>query len=653
MSASQIGNLSVSLTMNTAAFQKGATLAEKRAAAMEGKFKGLTGSLNGIAGSLKGISLGLAAGAGAAAVAGLAAIANNAFQMGSALTEAAAKVGVTVEALQEMRYVAEQNGVSIETMEGSLNKMTRTLGELQLQNPATTKTFEALGLSAKEFIDLTPTESFTKIVDALSKIEDETVRAAIGNKIFGRSYAELKPIVDLGAAGIRKAAEEKRKDGVLSTEQAATLDDLADGWDKLTGKLGVAAAQFIANQAGTNKASQGLEAFGENVGDVIREIEKLLALSRRIDTFFNNLQIKFQERLRDSALTSWIPGVSEQAQLDINRLQATNQRNTSNGGGRRGVRGGTGRVPRSPAAGGVLAGTMAGAGAGALATLESLERKAANINTTVAAPVIAATTKITAAFEELSDRVQPLLDRLFPEVRALVDYKAGQNDLKAWLDAGKISIDQFNESLIRLRDSYFGTDGPTGILQDDSWIENVTESLPDLADQVNKTSGLIRRSNDEWAESFEDSAQRVLGSISNLASSIKGGGFLDILDGIASLFLTLGSVGTFGSDIAGRINKPRPGMARGGNVTSGRSYLVGERGPEIFSTNRPGFITANNELNKGGGRVPVHIIPSPYFDVVVDGRADGRVATASPGIASAAAQGVQTNLAQSQFRTLP
>lgn len=653
MAASQIGNLSVSLTLQTAAFQRGAAQAEKRAQVMQGKFANISKTMSGLSASMKGIGAGLAAGVGAGAVAGLAAIANNAFQMGSALSEAASKVGVTVEALQEMRYVAQQNGVSIETMEGSLNKMTRTLGELQLQNPATTKTFEALGLSAKEFIDLTPTESFTKIVDALSKIEDETVRAALGNKVFGRSYSELKPIVDLGAAGIRKAAEEKRKDGVLSTEQAATLDDLADGWDKLVGKLGVATAQFIANQAGTNNASKGLEAFGENVGDVIREIEKLLALSRRIDTFFNNLQIKFQERLRDSSLTSWIPGVSEQAQSDINRLQATNQRNTSNGGGRRGVRGGTGRVPRSPAAGGVLAGTMAGAGAGALATLESLERKAANINATVAAPVTAATTKITAAFEDLSDRVQPLLDRLFPEVTALVEYKAGRNDLKAWLDAGKISVDKFNESLVRLRDSYYGVDGPTAVTQDVGFIDDITDSLPDLADMTNKMAGRIKKSTDDYAESFESSAQRVANSISFMASSIKGGGFLGTLEGIANLFMSLGSVGAFGSKIQTSINNPS-GRARGGHMTSNRSYLVGENGPEILTMGgRPGFMTPNNKMNAGGGRTEVSIIPSPFFNVVVDGRADRRVANGAPGIAQAAAQGVQTNIAQNQVRSIP
>jgi hypothetical protein len=42
------------------------------------------------------------------------------------------------------------------------------------------------------------------------------------------------------------------------------------------------------------------------------------------------------------------------------------------------------------------------------------------------------------------------------------------------------------------------------------------------------------------------------------------------------------------------------GFADGGDVTPGRSYLVGERGPELFSPGRSGSITPNNAL--GGGR---------------------------------------------------
>lgn len=310
MSSSVIGALRVTLGLDSAEFTRGTKKAQAQATAMQKSMSGLTSGIKTYGAALIGGGI----------VAGLGAIASNAFEMGSALSEAASKVGVTVEALQEMRYVAEQNGVAVDTMEGSLNKMTKTLGELQLQNPAVAKTFKQLGLSAREMVGLTPTESFTKIADALGKIEDETQRAALGNKIFGRSYAELKPIIDLGAEGIRSAAEEKRKDGVISTEQAKKLDDLADGWERLKGKLGTAAAQFIANRTASADASEGLDRMGDSVAALTQDFEKLFGWMDRLVTKFHEMQRALAVRVRDSALTSWIPGASDDAQKKINIL---------------------------------------------------------------------------------------------------------------------------------------------------------------------------------------------------------------------------------------------------------------------------------------------------------------------------------------------
>lgn len=645
-SSAQIGNLSVSLTLNTAAFQKGATLAEKRAATMKSKMDGIGSSIAKIGGAL---ALGAVAG-GAAVLGGMA---KSAFELGSSLTEAASKVGVTVEALQEMRFAATQNGISVETMDGSLNKMSRTLGNLQLGNKATTETFNQLGLSAKSFIGLTPTESFAKIADALKNVKDETVRSALGNQVFGRSYAELKPLIDLGAAGINAAAEAKRKDGLVSSEQAAKLDDLADGWDRLKEKVGVASAQFIANLSASKNAAAGIDGISKSVTGAIESLGEFVIWLRKAELAQLKLQRVNLIRSLGNPIVQAVPFLKNNARKGILNTNARIQQLESAPDTGR-VRGTGRRPPRaSGSAGGALAGTMAGAGAGALETLKKLEGKAATIDAKVGKPVKAAVDKIKLAFDQLKDNAVPLLDRLFPEVKALLDYKADSNTLAAWAKAGKIDADKLTESLIRLRDSYYGVDGPVAVTQDGGIIENITDSLPELADVGKTTAEKLKSQNVMIVKSFADTARDVTSSITGLASSIKGGGILGILEGVAGLFLSLGSAGAFGSKLQTNINKPA-GRARGGNMTSNRSYLVGERGPEIMTMGgRPGYMTPNNKMNSGGGRLNLSVIPSPLFNVVVDGRADGRVATAAPGIASAAAAGVQTNMQQSNFRTLP
>jgi phage-related minor tail protein len=56
-------------------------------------------------------------------------------------------------------------------------------------------------------------------------------------------------------------------------------------------------------------------------------------------------------------------------------------------------------------------------------------------------------------------------------------------------------------------------------------------------------------------------------------------------------------VGSFFSGIFGG------GLATGGPVTAGTSYLVGERGPELFTPSASGFITPNG----GSGGITQHI----------------------------------------------
>ena len=61
------------------------------------------------------------------------------------------------------------------------------------------------------------------------------------------------------------------------------------------------------------------------------------------------------------------------------------------------------------------------------------------------------------------------------------------------------------------------------------------------------------------------------------------------------------AVGGIGSFVGGLFRR----RENGGPVSKGRSYLVGERGPEMFTPSRSGRIVANNEL--GGTVVNVNV----------------------------------------------
>jgi hypothetical protein len=45
----------------------------------------------------------------------------------------------------------------------------------------------------------------------------------------------------------------------------------------------------------------------------------------------------------------------------------------------------------------------------------------------------------------------------------------------------------------------------------------------------------------------------------------------------------------------------------GGPVAGGSTYLVGERGPELFTPGTSGMITPNNALGGGGNTITVNV----------------------------------------------
>lgn len=118
-------------------------------------------------------------------------------------------------------------------------------------------------------------------------------------------------------------------------------------------------------------------------------------------------------------------------------------------------------------------------------------------------------------------------------------------------------------------------------LIDNEVIERFNKSAWKIADTAAKSGKSIKATNVNIVKSFKDMADETLGSISNLANGIRGGGIVDILQGVLGLFTQLASIGTFGKGLQATVNAPA--RALGGPVTGGKTYLVGERGPELFT----------------------------------------------------------------------
>lgn len=171
-------------------------------------------------------------------------------------------------------------------------------------------------------------------------------------------------------------------------------------------------------------------------------------------------------------------------------------------------------------------------------------------------------------------------------------------------------------------------------------IEELEKAANRYVENLDKMEQASETQTVSIAQTFADMARNITSSLQQLSGAIRGGGFLDILGAVIGLGLQLGQAGLFGGKIQTNLNKTIPAHANGTNFAPGGLSLVGERGPELVNLPRGAGVMSNRELRNLGG-TSVQVIPSPYFDVVVD----GRIAATAPAIAGAGAAMAQGQMA--------
>jgi len=183
---------------------------------------------------LKGVSMSLdqmgkkAAIAGAAMLAAATAIAVGLFKMADSYTKAgdevakmAKRTGWGTEALSEMRYVAKLAGTSLESIEKGSKRLASTIEDAKDGLETYTRSFDKLGLSVQEIVDMGPEEQFWAISNAIASLEDPTVRAALAQDFFGRAGTDLLPILSEGTETIAAQRQAAHDLGVVFDEEAA------------------------------------------------------------------------------------------------------------------------------------------------------------------------------------------------------------------------------------------------------------------------------------------------------------------------------------------------------------------------------------------------------------------------------------------------
>jgi lambda family phage tail tape measure protein len=188
-------------------------------------FASVTDGLIGIGGaaSLAAVGVGSAVAAVAALGVAGAGIALFAAKGASELFEMSEKTGVSVEALSSLGFAAKQTGVSQEGLTKALERMNKSAFAAAVAPEGAKNAYTRLGISVKDASgQLKPTnELFEEAAEKIAGIENPTARGAAAMAIFGKSGADLLPLLNQGKEGIAAFTKEAGELGLIISGKTA------------------------------------------------------------------------------------------------------------------------------------------------------------------------------------------------------------------------------------------------------------------------------------------------------------------------------------------------------------------------------------------------------------------------------------------------
>ena len=249
--------------------------------------EGMKSSMNAM-GSLDAQSLALAGGFAAVA----AAIVKAEKAMISMTKESAAfadniitlsmQTGQSTQQLQEFAYASELIDVSVDTLQGSLRKLTNNMQDTMNGTGNAKASFEALGVSVTNADGSmrSANDVFYETIDALGQVKNETERDAMSMDIFGRSAQDLNPLIIQGSKTLKKYADEAHNVGyVLDDEALSALGAVDDAYQRLQ-----KTQEGVKNQLSAEFAPY-LEEFYGDVTTMVKDGGKALKDSGIVDAF--------------------------------------------------------------------------------------------------------------------------------------------------------------------------------------------------------------------------------------------------------------------------------------------------------------------------------------------------------------------------------
>lgn len=192
------------------------------------------------------------------------------------------QTGQSTQQLQEFAYASELIDVSVDTLQGSLTKLTNNMQDTMNGTGNAKASFEALGVSVTNADGSmrSANDVFYETIDALGQVKNETERDAMAMDIFGRSAQDLNPLIIQGSKTLKAYADEAHNMGyVLDDEALSALGAVDDAYQRLQ-----KTQEGVKNQLAVEFAPY-LEEFYGDVTTMVKDGGKAIKDSGIVDAF--------------------------------------------------------------------------------------------------------------------------------------------------------------------------------------------------------------------------------------------------------------------------------------------------------------------------------------------------------------------------------
>ena len=157
---------------------------------------------------------------GAATVGGLGALIDRSISAADAIGKTADKIGVGVEALQELRFAAKASGVEQQTLDMALQRFTRRAAEAAQGTGEAKDALAQMGIALRDQSgNLRRSEDLLgDVADAFARIEDPAERVRLAFKLFNSEGVALVNLLSDGSGELEELRDRARDLGIVLDE---------------------------------------------------------------------------------------------------------------------------------------------------------------------------------------------------------------------------------------------------------------------------------------------------------------------------------------------------------------------------------------------------------------------------------------------------